>query len=610
MITAHFMTATASPPSTFVLYRRLLGYLRGYAPMFAISLVAMTLAAATEPAFVALLKPLIDKGFVDKNLQAMNWIPVAIVGLFLLRGITSFINDYTTSYLSGHLVQELRREMFAKMLRLPVGYFGDNPSGRVMSRFLNDVTQISEAGFNVITVCVKDGITVIGLMGLLLYTDWKLTLITLAVLPVVTLCVRYVTRRLRTLSQRSQQYMGEMTQVLNESIDCARVVKIYGGQEYENRRFGDSAIAVRRNGVKQAATTSLNTGVTQLIIAIALAFILYFAAARARANAFTAGDFMSFLSGMLMLFAPVKRITSITQSLQRGMAAAESVFYFLDEAEEIDNGRRVLAQVKGEITLNHVGFHYPDSERASLYDVNLTIAPGTMVALVGASGSGKTTLASLIPRFYNPTSGVITLDGTDISEYTLQSLRAHIALVSQDVVLFNDTVAANIAYGLPEASEAEIIAAARAANAYSFIEAMPQGLNTLIGENGMKLSGGQRQRIAIARAIMKNAPILILDEATSALDTESERLVQAALEKLMSNRTTLVIAHRLSTIEKADTIVVMHEGRIVETGKHAELIAQNGRYAQLQALQLENNTLPEEAACAASQPPLGQHPLI
>ncbi len=585
------MTPLPPVPSGFVLYRRLFGYLRGYWPIFGASLVTMSIAAATEPAFVALLKPLIDKGFVEKNIEAMNWIPLAIIGLFIVRGLTSFVNEYSTSYLSGHLVQQLRGEMFRKMLQLPVSYFGDNPSGRVMSRILSDVSQISDAGFNIITVTVKDGITVIGLMALLLYTDWKLTLITLAVLPVVTVCVKFVSTRLRGLSRQNQQYMGQMTQVLNETIDCAKVVKVYGGQAYEQRRFGNATSAVRRNQVKQSATTSLSTGVTQLIIATALAIILYFAAQQARHNEFSAGDFMSFLSGMLMLFAPVKRITGMTQSLQRGLAAAESVFGFLDEKGENDNGTRVLSQPQGNIRFDRVLFRYPSSERNNINGVSLDIPAGRMVALVGASGCGKTTLVNMIPRFLEPDSGQITLDGVDLAEYTLESLRQHMALVSQDVVLFNDTVGNNIAYGkLGDVSEAEIIAAAKAANAWSFIEAMPQGLNTLIGENGMKLSGGQRQRMAIARALLKNAPILILDEATSALDTESERLVQAALENLMHNRTTIVIAHRLSTIEQADTIVVMHEGQVVEQGRHAELLAKKGRYANLHAIQFEDKT--------------------
>ncbi|AXK39275.1 lipid A export permease/ATP-binding protein MsbA [Crenobacter cavernae] len=567
---------------SFALYKRLFGYLRAYWRMFAVSLVAMIVAAATEPAFASLMKPLIDGGFVDKDKAAMIWTPLAIVGLFLVRGVSSYLNEYTTSYLSGHLVQKLREQMFGQLMRLPVRYFDDHPSGRVLSRIAFDVNQVTEAGFNVITVVVKDGITVIGLLALLLYTDWQLTLICLGVLPLVTLIVRVVGKRLRGLSRQNQHNMAQLTQVLGETIDCQKVVKVYGGQDYEATRFARSAEAIRHNAVKQSSMSSLNTGVTQLVISMALAAILYFATLRAHAGNFTAGDFMSFLTAMLMLFAPVKRITSISQSLQRGLAAAESVFGFLDEHAEADHGRRELGQPRGRLVFRDVRFRYPSAERDALAGVNLEIEPGKTVALVGSSGSGKTTLVSLIPRFYDPAGGEILLDGEPLPDYTLASLRSRIALVSQEVVLFNDSVAANIAYGrLDEVGRAEIVEAARAANALEFIEAMPQGFDTLIGENGVRLSGGQRQRLAIARALLKNAPILILDEATSALDTQSERLVQAALENLMKNRTTIVIAHRLSTIENADRIVVMHQGRVAEEGAHAELIERGGRYKAL-----------------------------
>ncbi|MGB4881978.1 MAG: lipid A export permease/ATP-binding protein MsbA [Neisseria sp.] len=576
-------------PSATQLYKRLSIYLRGYWKMFTVAIISMLVVAATAPAFAYLLKPLINEGFVDQNMEKMVWLPLAIVGLFLVRGVFNFINEYSTSYLSSHLVQKMRQEMFDKMLRLPSAYFGDNASGRIMSRILNDAGQVADAGFNVITILAKDGVSLLGLLGLLFYLNWQLTLVTFLVLPVVAVSVRLVSKRLRKLSHSNQQQMGQMTQVLNESIDGVRVIKVYGGQNRENKRFLNSAENVRRNIVKQAAASSAGTGITQLMASFALALIIYLAAKQANKTGFSAGDFMSFLSAMIMLFDPIKRITSVMQSLQRGLAASESVFGFLDAPEENNGGALVLSPKTGGIEFVGISHLYHEAERNSLEQINLTIKQGQVVALVGASGCGKTTLANLIPRFFNPTEGEVRIDGIDIREYTLESLREQMALVSQDVVLFNDTVANNIAYGqLSKATEAEVVQAAKAANAWPFIQTMPNGLNTEIGENGLKLSGGQRQRLAIARALLKNAPILILDEATSALDTESERLVQAALETLMQNRTTIVIAHRLSTIEQADMIVVMHEGRIVEQGTHAQLIQKRGRYSDLHNLQFND----------------------
>lgn len=579
---------TPKEQSSWQLYRRLLGYLKDYWKIFLLALFSMLVVAITMPAFGYLLKPLINEGFVDKNMEKMVWLPMAVVGLFLIRGVFNFINEYCTTYLSSHLVQRLRGEMFGKLMRLPSAYFSNNASGRVMSRILSDVNQITEAGFNVITVLAKDGVSVIGLFCLLLYLDWKLTLITFAVLPMVALSVRVVSKRLRKLSQSNQLYLGQMMQVLGESIDGARVVKVYGGQKYECNRFDNVATQVRRNIVKQASASSFGTGFTQLMASIALAVIVYMAANQASNTDFSAGDFMSFLSSMIMMFDPIKRMTGVMQSLQRGLAAAESVFGFLDEPEEVDGGLQRLGNKPGDIEFVDVVHRYPEAERNSLNGINLTVPQGKVIALVGASGCGKTTLANMLPRFFNPTEGVVKISGVDIREYTLESLRAQMALVSQDVVLFNGSVAGNIAYGsLNKVSEADIIDAAKAANAWEFIKNMPQGLQTEIGENGLKLSGGQRQRLAIARALLKNAPILILDEATSALDNESERLVQTALETLMQNRTTIVIAHRLSTIEKADSIVVMHEGKVVEQGTHQELLARGGRYADLHSLQFD-----------------------
>lgn len=567
-------------------YRRLLRYIQRYWKILSLSLVSMCIAALTEAAFARLLKPLIDGGFVDKDPATIRWVPLAIIGVFLLRGVTSFINEYTASWLTGRLVQTLREEMFVKLLRLPVSFYDREQSGRLISRIASDVNQVTEAGFNVITVAVKDGVTTLGLLALLLYTDWQLTLICFVVMPAVTACMHFVGKRLRGLARENQLRMGQMVQVVSEAIDGRKVVKIYGGEQYEAARFHEAADALRRNQVKQSAASSANTGVTQLMIACALAAILYFAALRAQHGGFSAGDFMSFLTAMMLLFAPIKRITGISQALQRGLAAAETIFQFLDEPEEKQAGLPLAGKTRGQLDLQQLSFRYPGSERPALNQISLTLNAGETVALVGSSGSGKTTLASLVPRFYEPDSGQLLLDGVPLADYALPALREQIALVSQDVVLFNGTVAANIAYGvLEKVGREQIIEAARAANALDFIEALPEGFDTEIGENGTRLSGGQRQRLAIARALLKNAPLLILDEATSALDTESERLVQAALDNLMKNRTTLVIAHRLSTIEQADRIVVMHQGEVVEVGTHQSLLAENGMYAKLHSMQ-------------------------
>jgi subfamily B ATP-binding cassette protein MsbA len=597
--------------SSRLLYLRLLKQFRPYAWIAAVTLFAVGLAAATDVLLLRQLQNVVDAlapahsltgvrppatgmlaevqewlGHILPNdpKNAVLWsIPAVIFGLAVMRMFSSFAGEYGAAWLSSRVQANLRETMFARIMRLPNGYFDQSSTGTTLSRVAFDAAQVAQAGLTVVNVAVRDSVATIGYLATLFIIDWQLAVFCLGLLPMVAGIVIYAGRRMRHLSKSAQAAMGDLTNVLDESISGQRVVKIFGGQQYEQTRFDQVVKLNRQLAVKHAATSALNSGIIMLLIGITLSSVIYYALLRAQAGALSPGGFVAFLTALMAMQSPIKNLTKINEPMQRGLAAAESVFGLIDTEAEADQGGKTLERAEGRLVLEDVSFRYGADKdaRPALDHVSLDIAAGETVALVGSSGSGKTTLAGLLPRFYDVTSGVIKLDGVDLRDYTMASLRRQIALVSQDVVLFNDTLAANIAYGDPEPSMQRVEAAARAAHAHEFIARMPAGYLTPVGENGLRLSGGQRQRMAIARAIYKNAPILILDEATSALDTESERLVQAALEVLMKGRTTVVIAHRLSTIENADRIVVMDGGRIAEAGSHDALLARNGIYARL-----------------------------
>jgi len=579
-----------APSSAAGLYKRLLGYARPYWRVFAVAVLAMIAFAATDTGFAALMKPMLDGNFIERDPAAIRFVPLALVGLFVVRGVTGFVSRYGMNWIGRRVIQRLRHDLFHRLLHLPAQYFDRNPSGRLLSHLTFDVEQVAEATTNAVTILIRDSLTMLFLLLYMLWISPWLTLLFLIVGPVLVGLIRYVSQRFRRISRRIQDSMGELTQFSEETIQGQRLVKSFNGEAWQERLFAEVNERNRRLHLKMAAAAGASTPIVQLIAACILALVVYLATLESVTSEISVGSFVSFIAAMMLLMQPLKHLTNINASIQRGVSAAHAIFEVLDEPTELDQGRLPLTRARGAIEFCNVSFAYEPHKGDVLRDISFSIQPGQTVALVGRSGSGKTTLANLLVRFYDPDQGSVRLDGEDIREYRLADLRRQVALVGQDVILFNDSIAHNIAYGrLAEASEQDIVASAEAAHAMTFIQALPEGLATRIGDRGVLLSGGQRQRIAIARAMLKDAPVLILDEATSSLDSESERAVQDALERLARNRTSLIIAHRLSTVERADCILVLEQGRIVETGSHQALLARRGLYHELYQLQFRES---------------------
>ncbi len=583
--------------------KRLFRMVFGHRRMLALGLLASAIGAATEPLLAKLTGVLTDKALLEQNTQSVFWLPAAFVGLFCVRGLMQFGSSYLLNRISQLVLQDLRMQMFDRMLRWPQATFENLPSGIVISKFVNEATNALNLAAETLNVAVRDTLIVIGLVGMLVWYNWQLTLVTLVVAPIIGLLLRAFSRRLRRLNVENQAMLGEMTRAVQEAHEGQRVVKIYDGHAYENERFRHINAKLRGFAMRMQVAWSAATPVTQIAGSIGVAIVMMIALWQVRETRASPGDFVTFLAAALLLLPALRHLAALNGPLARMGAASESVFRMIDLPPEQETGSREIAHAEGRVEFRAVSFSYESTEQAALVDFSLSVAAGEMIALVGPSGAGKTTLINLIPRLIRPSAGTILLDGVPIEELTLASLRSQMSLVSQDVVLFDDTIAANIAYGGQRGlAHEQVRAAAEAANLLPFIESLPQKFETRIGENAVKLSGGQRQRLSIARALLKDAPILLLDEATSALDSESERHIQASLARLMQGRTSFVVAHRLSTIERADRIVVLEHGRMIETGTHRDLLAAGGLYAHLYEIQFAPHGENERARKHAREP--------